>query len=354
MLTHETQGLNDVAVAAIDSTAQAADILSLGAQLRDGLRRVASAALRPLGPADAVVVAGMGGSAVGSRLAWAALGGRARRPLLVVDEYELPPWLGPEALVLCASYSGGTEEALACYDDARSRGARVVVATTGGELAERARCDGVEAIALPTGFQPRAAVGYALVTALAVAELGGAAPPLRAEVEAAADLVDALAVEWGPDGADDGEAKRLARRLDGTVPVITGAGLTAPIAYRWKCQCNENAKVPAFWSLLPEADHNEVCGWEAAREFGRFSAVLLQDPEASPAIARRMALTAELAAEGAVCVELVLARGSRRLERMMSLLLLGDLVSLYLAILRKTDPVEIAAIAKLKRALSER
>jgi glucose/mannose-6-phosphate isomerase len=353
MLAGDTMKLDEVAVAALDSTAQAADIVGVGAQLRDALARVKAAGLRPVDAPGGVVAAGMGGSAVGARLAWGVLGARARRPLLVTDGYELPSWVGAEALVLCSSYSGGTEETLACYDDARRRGASVIVATTGGALAECARHDGVPVIPLPTGFQPRAAVGYALVTALEVAALAGAAPSLRAELEAAADLVDALSVEWGPDGPEDGDAKTLARRLDGTVPVITGAGLTAPIAYRWKCQLNENAKLPAFWSVLPEADHNEICGWAVAGEAGNLSAVFLEDPDGRPEIARRIALTAELAAAGARTVQRIRARGSGGLERMLSLLLLGDLVSLYLAVLRGVDPVEIAAIAQLKTALSQ-
>ena len=175
--------------------------------------------------------------------------------------YDIPSWIGQETLVLCSSYSGSTEETLATYDAAKAAGAPRVVATTGGELAERARADGVPVVPLPGGFQPRAAVGYSLVTALEAAALCGAAPSLRGEVEAAAALAAELAREWGPDGAEDGEAKRLARALHGTFPVIVGAGLTASVAYRWKCQINENAEVPAFASKLPEHDHNEIVGW---------------------------------------------------------------------------------------------
>jgi glucose/mannose-6-phosphate isomerase len=339
------------AVAGVDSTAQAAAMLGLGTHLRDALARVDAAGLRPVDAPGGVVVAGMGGSAVGGRLALGALGSRARLPVVVVDGYELPSWVGESTLVLCSSYSGATEEALACYAAARARGAAVVAATTGGALAGHARRDGVPVIPLPAGFQPRAAVGYALVSTLEVAALAGAAAPVRDELRAAARLVDALAVEWGPDGPENGEAKRLARRLDGTVPVITGAGLTGAVAYRWKCQCNENAKVPAFWSVLPEADHNEVCGWAAAGGLGHFSSVFLEDPGERAEIARRFELTAGLAAAGARTVERVVARGATPLARLLSLVLLGDLVSLYLAVLRGVDPVEIEAIRHLKAAM---
>jgi glucose/mannose-6-phosphate isomerase len=293
----------------------------------------------------------MGGSAVGGRLALAGLGPRLTRPLTVADGYALPGWAGPQTLVLCSSYSGATEETLACYDDAVERGAPRIVATTGGALAERARRDRVPVIPTPGGFQPRAAVGYSLVSALEAARLAGAGPSLAGEIESAASLAETLAAEWGPDGPDDGEAKTIARALDGTVPVIGGAELAAAVAYRWKCQVNENAAVPAFAFALPEAGHNEIVGWDAARELGRFGVVLLEDPQANPRNLLRTELTAELAAAGAEVVVRATARGETRLERLVSLVLLGDLVSLYLAVLAGTDPVDIAPIDRLKASL---
>jgi len=346
--------LDAAAVAAVDSTGQAAEILDVPAHLRDALWRVDSAGIAPVDAPGGVVVAGMGGSAVGGWLAQAALGPRLTRPFLVADGYALPSWIGPEHLVLCASYSGGTEETLAAYDDALERGASRLVATTGGALAERARRDRAPVIPLPGGFQPRAAVGYGLVSALEAAALGGAGPSLRDEVEAAAALAETLAAEWGPDAAEDNEAKRLARALHGTVPVIAGAELTAPVAYRWKCQINENAGLPAFASVLPELDHNEVVGWPGADGLGPFSAVFLEEPGAHPRNALRSELTAVEAEAGARVVERVGARGETRLERLVSLVLLGDLVSLYMAVLAGTDPVDIAPIDRLKASLASR
>src|SRR3954468_5134235 len=346
--------LDRAAVAAVDSTGQAADILGLPDHLRDALWRVDSAALAPVDAPGGVVVAGMGGSAAGGRLARGALGDRLVRPFAIAGGSPLPSWTGPEQLVLCSSYSGDTEETLSCYDDALERGAPRLVATTGGGLAERARRDGVPVIPLPGGFEPRAAVGYGLVSALEAAALAGAAPSVRDEIEAAADLAEALAQEWGPDGDDDSLAKSIARALNGTVPVIAGAELAAAAAYRWKCQFNENAALPAFASVLPEADHNEVVGWEAAGGLGKFSYVSLQDPETHPRNVLREELTAEIAAAGASPVVRVSARGQSRVERLVSLVLLGDLVSIYAAVLRGADPVDIPAIDSLKAQLSAR
>ena len=344
--------LDRAAVDAVDSSRQAAEISDLAAHLRDAVWRVDSAAIAPFDTPGGVVVAGMGGSAVGGRLALGALGPRLTRPFVVADGYALPAWVGPSHLLLASSYSGNTEETLAGYDDALERGAARVVATTGGALAERARRDGAPVIPLPGGFQPRAAVGYGLVSALEAAALAGAAPSIRDEIEAAAALADTLAAEWGPDAPEDSSAKALATRLHGTVPVIAGAELTAPVAYRWKCQVNENAGLPAFASVLPELDHNEVVGWPASRESGPFSAVFLEDAGAHPRNALRSELSAAIAGEGATVVERVTARGESRLERLISLVLLGDFVSLYMAVLAGVDPVDTEPIDRLKASLA--
>jgi glucose/mannose-6-phosphate isomerase len=136
--------------------------------------------------------------------------------------------------------------------------------------------------------------------------------------------------------------------------VIVGAELTAPVAYRWKTQLNENAKVPAFAAALPELDHNDVVGWGSAADFARFAAVFLEDRDGERRMRRRTDLTAEVVAAGADVVERVGARGTTRLERMLSLVLLGDLVSIYVAVLRGVDPGDVELLERLKAALAHR
>src|SRR4051794_7899294 len=196
------------------------DILDLGTHVRDALWRVEAASLPRVDAPDGLVVAGMGGSGIGGALARAVLWPDLKAPFALAGDYDVPAWTGPGHAVLCASYSGNTEETLSAYDRAGERGAVRIAATSGGELAARARRDGVPVIPLPGGFQPRAAVGYGLTVALEVAAHVGVAPARRAEIEAAAALAEALADEWGPDGAEDGEAKRLSHTLHETVPVV--------------------------------------------------------------------------------------------------------------------------------------
>jgi glucose/mannose-6-phosphate isomerase len=340
------------AIAAIDSTGQLDEVLGLAEHLEDALWRVDSSGAQPVDAPLGLVVAGMGGSGIGARLAAAALGSRLTRPFFVADGYALPGWAGPSTLVLASSYSGNTEETLSAYEEAVSVGAPRIVATTGGALAARAREDGVPVVPIPGGFQPRAAIGYSLVAALEAARLAGAAPSVRGEIEAASALVSELVEEWGPDAPADSLAKSIAVSLQGTVPVIAGAELTAAVAYRWKCQFNENAELPAFSSSLPEADHNEVVGWEAASRLGKFSYLSLEEPSAHPRNAVRAQLTADVASAGASPVVRVTARGSSPVERLVSLVLLGDLVTIYSAVLRGADPVDIVALDGLKAALA--
>jgi glucose/mannose-6-phosphate isomerase len=339
-------------IEAVDQSRQLQDILTLPDQLRDALWRIESANLSRHDAPGGLIVAGMGGSAIGGGLARAVLGDRAQRPIVLARSYALPPWITPETTVLCSSYSGDTEETLAAYEAAGVLGAHRVVATTGGKLAAAARSDGVAVVPMPGGFQPRMAVAYALVVALEVAALCGVAESLRSEIDVAAAHTEELIGRWGPGGIQDDHPKDLARGLHGTIPQIAGAGLTAPIAYRWKTQLNENAKMPAFSHELPELDHNEIVGWESAGELGRFSAVFLDDADLHPRVRQRIELTRGLiAAEGAATFR-VETEGETPTERLLSLIVLGDLVSLYLAVLRGIDPTPVALLDHLKSALA--
>jgi glucose/mannose-6-phosphate isomerase len=347
-----TDMLSREAIARVDASGQLEDVLSLPEHLRDALWRVESAIMAEWDTPAGLVVAGMGGSAIGGALARAALGDHGSRPIFVTRAYGLPSWTTPDTTVLCASYSGNTEETLACYESAGALGAQRVVVTTGGRLAAMAREDGVPVIPLPGGFQPRAAVAYMTVAALEVAALCGAGPRLTSEIDVAASHTEQLVSEWGPDAPEDSQAKEIARGLLGTAPVIAGAGLTVPIAYRWKTQINENAKQPAFAHELPELDHNEIEGWEGAQDIGRFSAVFLDDSDAHPRVKERMDLTEKLIAGSAAASFHLETRGQTTIERVISLVLLGDLVSIYLATLRGIDPGPVATIEQLKADLA--
>jgi glucose/mannose-6-phosphate isomerase len=345
--------LDRAAIEAADPGGMLGDVLAQPHQLGDALWRAQSAGIARQDSPGGLVVCGMGGSAIGGDLAAAALGDRATRPITTVRGYALESWTGPDSLVLCASYSGNTEETLACFEAAGAAGAGRVALTTGGQLAEAARAEGVPVIGIPAGLQPRAAVVFMTVGVLECAALCGAAPGLHSEIDTAAELLTSLAAEWGPDAPDDCEAKQLARSLQGTIPVIHGAGPTTAVARRWKTQLNENADAAAFASQLPEANHNEICGWDRGRAAAPLAGVFLEDPDHHPRVRRRIELAAaEVERAGAPALR-VAARGDTRLERVLSLVLLGDLTSVYLAVLEGIDPTPVEPIERFKAALAQ-
>jgi glucose/mannose-6-phosphate isomerase len=327
------------------------DVLAQPLQLGDALWRAQSAGVERRDRPGGLVVCGMGGSAIGADLAAAALGDRATRPISTIRSYALESWTPPDSLVLCASYSGDTEETLACFEAAGAAGAGRVALTTGGKLAEAARAESVPVIGVPAGMQPRAAVLYMIVATLECASLCGAAPGVHSEIDTATALLERLVEEWGPDAPEDSEAKALARKLQGTIPVVHGSGPTSATARRWKTQLNENAAAAAFWSELPEANHNEICGWNRGRELAPLSAVFLEETDQHPRVHARIELTAAAVEQAGAPVVRVEARGDSRLERVLSLVLLGDLASVYLAVLEGVDPTPVDAIESFKTAL---
>ena len=310
--------------------------------LRDALWRIESARAQSM-EAPAAFVCGMGGSAIGGDLAAAALSDRLTKPLITARGYELPSWAPAGSAVLCSSYSGGTEETLACYAAAEALGAQRLVASTGGELAEAARRDGVPVIGLPAGLQPRAAVGYMFCVAAELAALAEAGPRIHTEIDAAAShLQDTFS-------AAEELASDFAARIGAAIPVITGSDLTAPVAYRWKTQVNENTKLPAFASVLPEADHNELEGWTGAED--RFAAIFLEDRDQHPRERRRIELTAKAVDSHAAAVIRLETQGETRTERILHAVMLGDLVSLELAKARGIDPMPVEGIEAFKAEL---
>jgi glucose/mannose-6-phosphate isomerase len=333
----------ETALRANDPTGQLDDVLALPDHLRDALWRVESARIAPL-EASGLVVCGMGGSAIGADLAAVAFGSSLVAPLTVARGYELSPSMPADRVVLCSSYSGNTEETLACYEAAEALGASRIVATTGGRLAELARRDAVPVIGLPAGLQPRAAVGYTFAVAAEVAALVGAADPIRTEIDSSAAHLEAAR-----DALID-RAGELAARLAGTIPIIYGADLTAPVAYRWKCQFNENAKLPSFSHQLPEADHNEIVGWEGVGEW-RLGGAFLTDRDQHPRVRQRFDLTAKLIEPHAAAVVRVETDGETRTERLLWAVMLGDLLTLHVAARRGVDPAQIDVLERLKDEL---
>jgi glucose/mannose-6-phosphate isomerase len=327
----------------------------LGAQIREGWAQTRRITLPPAyRGASSVVVLGMGGSAIGADLVRGVFGDRLRVPLLVVRDYVLPAFAGPSSLVVASSHSGATEETLAAAAEALERACPVAVIAAGGPLAERATRDALPLLRFEPESQPRAAVGWSVVLLSGLLERAGFLDVADSEIEAAAMRADERHAECAPDvPTERNPAKQLAWTVLDRMPVIIGAGHLAPVARRWKTQFNENAKSWATWDELPEATHNTLAGLlqpDNVRE--HLFAVLLASGEDHMRTALRREVLATLLGESATPHLRVDVRGKGRLAEAFDAIVLGDLVSVYLACLYGLDPTPVMAIQALKERLA--
>ncbi|NOX44452.1 MAG: bifunctional phosphoglucose/phosphomannose isomerase [Caldiserica bacterium] len=317
-------------------------------QCREALERGRSAGL-PAGLKGftRICVVGMGGSAITGDLLGLALPGVED---ITVRDYRVPDYIGEETLLIGASYSGNTEETLTAFLQGLGRTRRALGISSGGKLRDLCRERGIPWIGIPGGFQPRAALGHLLFTLLGALEGLG----LRAEgLEEALDVLSRMAGELSP-RVSPNRAQELAARLWRKIPVIYGAtGTTAPIAFRWRTQINENAKQPAFSAELPELCHNEIVGYELAGElFPGIVRVFLRTSRDHPRVALRVEiLRGVLRRRGLEFLELR-GEGGGGLAQALSLLYLGDWTSAYLALLNGVDPTPVAPISELKDRLA--
>jgi glucose/mannose-6-phosphate isomerase len=299
----------------------------------------------------AVCLLGMGGSAVAGDLLGALVRPLAPFPVHVVRGYTVPAWVGPDTVVVASSYSGHTEETLAAFEAARARTARLLVVSSGGELGAWAEREGVPWLRVPAGFPPRAALAFLLLPLVVLLERLGGGVGLPAEREEAVAVLTALGAALAPEvPTAENPAKALALRLAGRVPAIYGSELTGPVAYRWRTQLEENAKVLAVSGALPEMNHNAIEAWGAGPG-SAWTVVLLRDPGEHPRVVRRLALTREIVGAHAPVHE-AWAQGQGRLARLLSLVLQGDWTSYYVAIARGVDPWAVERLEALKRRMA--
>lgn len=323
-------------------------------QCRNALEIAQSVILRPLPVIRNAMLTGLGGSAAGGDFAKALFDDQASVPFVVNRDYHLPKWVGPETLVFASSYSGNTEETLSAYRDAVAAGAHRVVLTSGGKLADLARANGDDLILIPAGQPPRTALGFMLIPLVAASANLGLLP--QPNFEAVFASLDAAASKWGVDQPfATNDAKQLAELMHGAVSVLYGlGGWQAIVANRWKGQINENAKNMTFANAFPELNHNEILGWVKAHEQGvtQWLTVVLQDGSESSKMQARRDVTAGLIESVSPTIR-VEAFGDSLLARMLTLVLMGDFVSLYLAALNDVDPENIDAINVLKAELAK-
>lgn len=300
-----------------------------------------------------VIIAGMGGSAIGAELLAAYALPLCNVPIVVYRDYGLPAFArGERTLVIASSHSGNTEETLDAFETALSCGCRVLALCTGGELKRRAEARGVTFWQFEHRGQPRAAVGFSFGLLLAcLARLALIPNPEK-------DLRDALAgmrSQRETLGADvpvsRNPAKRLAGQLVGRWVNVYAAGALVPVARRWKGQINELAKAGAGFEALPEADHNALAGLENPSILTHIFTIFLHASSAHPRNRLRLELTRQFFLEAGLNTDVYHAQGDSTLAQMWTALHFGDYVAYYLAAAYAANPTPVETLERFKRIL---
>jgi glucose/mannose-6-phosphate isomerase len=305
---------------------------------------------------ERVILLGLGGSAIGGDLVKAYLGSDLKIPFEVNRSYSIPGYVDRSTLVLASSYSGNTEETLAAFQKTLQRQAVCVCLTSGGELENLARQAGVSVAKFPRDLPPRTALPYSLASILSVLSCYGLIRDRSEELVASLDWVRGRLSAYGPETYQaDNPAKSLAQAVQDHIPIIYGSqDRLHMIAKRWASQFAENGKQLAYASPLPEMNHNEIVGWEHPESIlGRILPVFLRDHHDHPRVQIRAEVTREiLAGKGAAVLE-YWSLGETWMERFLTLVLLGDYASVYLAFLNDEDPTPVEMIDAFKVRLKQ-
>ncbi len=293
-----------------------------------------------------IAILGMGGSAIAGNYVQALLLDSSRQEVIVNQDYSLPAYIDDEWIAIAISYSGNTAETLAAYDEAARRGCQLLAVTSGGKLLSEDRS--LMKIRIPSGFQPRAAFPLIFSVVLNLVEcLVGVKPSKLMDI--AGTLSERL-TKWKTSSA---APKHMAQDLVGQIPVFIGARHLIPVAYRAKCQINENSKAMAFYSQIPEANHNELESFTTTNTGSIILPIFLRSSFEDEIIGKRMDLTSSLYEEEGYSPIQLRIKNTSRIEEMLLLTFYLDLVSLELAQIRGANPAIVERINRLKMTLSD-
>lgn len=320
----------------------------------DQLRWAAEVDVPHVGTFSEVLFSGMGGSGIAGDYAGAVALPTGTRVHVHKGYGPIPAWaIRVRPLLIAASYSGNTEETIDLVTSGWESGLPVATITTGGRLAELTTQHKWPGITVPTGLQPRAAAGYLIGSAVRLLEGAKSIDDHRLAFIEAAELADKMSAE---DSEAWSRAAEIADALAGRIAIVYGGGsISSVAAQRWKTQINENAKSPAWFASFPELDHNEIVGWEANPDMSReqVGIVVLSDDDDHDRVRRRITHTRELTRNFVPWVAEVHSEGRSRLARLVSLTVIGDLVSWMLAGRIGVDPTPVPTIEELKQQLAE-
>lgn len=302
-----------------------------------------------------VLLSGMGGSGLAGHVVASSFADSLAVPVLVLNDYHLPAFVGTKTLVIALSYSGQTEETLATYREARARKCRRAVITTGGILARYAKEDGVPRYIFSPLFSssqwPRIAGGHLLTGLLGLLSRAGLLTISSKEFERALSHVRTVTagnIQSVP--LSRNRAKTIARELVGRIPVVVGPADRAGNLHTWRNCFHETAKTFSAWFALPELNHHLLEGLGHPREARRLLRWVGIEPKGS-VLRLRYRLTKKIVENNGMRWIDVGLTGSSKLEQILELLSLSYFSSYYLGIEQRENPSPTPWVDYFKRQL---
>ena len=293
-----------------------------------------------------IIVAGMGGSHLAADLLMSV---HPEIPMGIHRDYGLPHIAQSDlrhTLVIASSYSGNTEETIDAFKEARRRGVATAAIAIGGKLGTLARKTRVPYVQMPdTGIQPRSALGFRIKGLCALMGFDAVNAEL---VQLSKTLKPALLEHKG---------KALARALKGSTPLICASVRNEAVAYNWKIKFNETGKIPAFYNVVPELNHNEMTGFDHTSKNAmlskRFAILFLTDEDDHPRVQKRMVILAKLYRQRGLVCTLVPFRGKNRWMKIFSSLILGDWAAVHTAGLYGAEAELVPMVEEFKKLMTQ-
>ena len=305
---------------------------------------------------EKVIVAGMGGSAIGGDVTGALIENELDIPFIVIRGYQLPNWVDDRTLVICSSYSGDTEETLSAFDDAQSRNALICSITTGGTLVDKCLSSGCDVINIPDGLQPRAALAFSFVPMLyLLKKVGKISLESISWLSKAAILLKDVREGYSIDDQSN-PTWSLAQKIKYRLPIIyTGSERLNPVAIRLKGQICENGKMLAYNNSLPEMNHNEIEGWENNKElFEQYYIIWLKDKDDHGRVKLRQKATRKILRKNGVKQSVLKMNEKSFSERFLHMIHYGDWLSYWCGLSHGTDPSPVEKITQLKKEIASK
>ena len=304
----------------------------------------------------AVIVAGMGGSAIAADMFSSYVKPFCKIPVIIHRDYDLPAWAaGPSILAIISSHSGNTEETLSAFEQANKNHCRVLAITTGGMLAEKALQENSPLWLYNYNSPPRAAIGYSFGLILSLfARLNLIPNPIHEFNDTISTLFETQKQLKACTPILKNPAKRMAGQLIDRIVIIFGYDFLTPVARRWKTQINELSKAWAHFEALPEADHNTIAGTDyPTKMIPYLTALFLRIPSDQSRNRVRLELTKKSLMLQGLGTDFIDARGNTRLAQLWSTLQFGDYMAYYLALAYGVDPSPILNIEDFKCEMSQ-